>query len=133
MEENANYPNKKKSFFKGRTIFETKRLLLISLHVEFYLAFHAEGKKYSNRPPKCGLQIKKKQVKPSFTNYQPRSLAKIIWNFFSKFSTRLNKSENVRNFKIQLITYLNNFKMVGNISKTFNNSHNFQKRSKPGK
>ena len=30
--------------YKGKTIFEVKRPLMFSLDIEFYLAFHAEGK-----------------------------------------------------------------------------------------
>ena len=41
MKGKANYyPNKN----QGKTILEAKRLLMFSLDVEFYVAFHAEGK-----------------------------------------------------------------------------------------
>ena len=41
MKGKANYPNNKN---QGKTILEAKRPLMFSLDVEFYQAFHAEGK-----------------------------------------------------------------------------------------
>ena len=49
MKGKANYPNNKN---QGKTILEAKRPLMFSLDVEFYQAFHAEGKKKLRNPSK---------------------------------------------------------------------------------